>query len=133
MILSEMEVREDRLSLDVDDSRNSNDDSHNNASPISTKEPSGYGSDSSSSSCRDYQRQTSSSKDDICRNNNSATVSVTNAFSIDSILGRNQRCDTDGGTDGEREREEDEQDDREIRVWNQFVRPTAISASHSGN
>ncbi|XP_012266277.3 NK1 transcription factor-related protein 1 [Athalia rosae] len=159
MILSDMELREDqvklrdavrrdvhnsvRLSQSVSDirtpcnveSRISRDrelNDENLASPISNQEPnSGYGSDSSSSSCREYRR-TPPNKE--LRINASATAASNNAFSIDSILGRNQRNNhADIEIDSERDRDDDEQDDREEQDdRGHFVKPTAISASHSG-
>ncbi|XP_046593444.1 NK1 transcription factor-related protein 1 [Neodiprion lecontei] len=86
-------------------------------------EPSGYGSDSSSGGSADQFLRV---RNDV----RTVSASAPNAFSIDSILGRSQRNQgvTSATTDGERD--DDEQEERDEDRGN-FVRPTAVSASHS--
>ncbi|CAL7937453.1 unnamed protein product [Xylocopa violacea] len=86
----------------------------------------GYASDSSSESYREIRRKQTERK-------NSSPAVVSSAFTIDNILGRREKKDTEVSSSvkdyGDREEEQEERDDK--MEENQFIRPTAVSATHS--
>ncbi|XP_017882834.1 homeobox protein MSH-C-like [Ceratina calcarata] len=83
-----------------------------------------YASDSSNGSYKEIHRKPIEGK-------NSSPVAASSAFTIDNILGRREKKDADlsSGLNDCEDREE-EQGDEKIED-NQFIRPTAISATRS--
>lgn len=84
-------------------------------SPISTQDPSGYGSDSSTASSRECNNRLEESPKEL-----RASGTASSAFSIDSILGR---------SNVDEDLQENEREEQDIR--SNFARPVALSASHS--
>lgn len=93
-------------------------------SPIVHRESTEYASDSSCEGYRDYQKQQ-------IERRNSSPINISSAFTIDSILGRNEKRDQTLRTDSFGDKEED-QDETDDRIEGHFVRPTAIPAARPG-
>jgi len=91
-------------------------------SPTVTRESIEYGSDSSCEGYREFPKQQTE------RRNSSPPAS--SAFTIDSILGRNEKRSI-SRINNSGDKEED-QDDTEDRIEGHFVKPTAIPATRSG-
>lgn len=95
-----------------------------NRSPIINRESAEYGSDSSCEGYREFQKQQ-------IERRNSSPIAASSAFTIDSILGRNEKRDQTLRMDSSGDKEED-QDETDERIEGHFVRPTAIPATRPG-
>ncbi|KAK1136682.1 hypothetical protein K0M31_001224 [Melipona bicolor] len=84
-------------------------------------------SDSSSESYKEIHRKQIERK-------NSSPVAACSAFTIDNILGRCEKKDIEisSGLNYSQDREEDQEERDEKMEENQFIRPTAVSATYSG-
>ncbi|XP_053975979.1 homeobox protein MSH-D-like [Hylaeus volcanicus] len=85
-----------------------------------------YVSDSGSESCKEICRKQVERKD-------SSPTTVSSAFTIDNILGRNEDRDTEVSSSlNNSEDRDEEQDDRDEKMdGSRFIKPTAIPATHS--
>ncbi|KAG7190975.1 hypothetical protein KM043_007024 [Ampulex compressa] len=94
-------------------------------SPNGHREPMEYASDSSSESYKEFHRQQIERK-------NSSPVAASSAFTIDNILGRNEkRVEVKYfGLDTSRERDEDQEKREDRHEEGHFIKPTAIPAAH---
>ncbi|EZA60636.1 homeobox protein HMX2 isoform X2 [Ooceraea biroi] len=97
---------------------------NDNESPIVNQESVEYASDSSCEGYREFQRQ------QIERRNLSPIAAASSAFTIDSILGRNEKRNHTLRTNSSGDKEED-QDEGDDKIEGHFVRPTAIPAARS--
>lgn len=102
-----------------------NDNERGSRSPIANQESIDYASDSSCEGYREFQRQ------QVERRNSSPIAAASSTFTIDSILGRNEKGDHNLRTNSSADKEED-QDEGEDRMEGHFVRPTAIPATRPG-
>lgn len=92
-------------------------------SPTVNRESIEYASDSSCEGYREFQKQQTERR-------NSSPIAASSAFTIDSILGRNEKREMSRiNSSGDKE---EEQDDMEDRIEGHFVKPTAIPATRSG-
>ncbi|CAK9824189.1 Homeobox protein ceh-19 [Anthophora retusa] len=85
-----------------------------------------YVSDSSNESYKEVHRKQIERK-------NCLPVGVSSAFTIDNILGKHEKKDTDvsAGLSNIEDKEEEQDEGDEKMEENQFIRPTVISATHS--
>lgn len=93
-------------------------------SPTVNRESIEYVSDSSCEGYREFQRQQTERR-------NSSPIAASSAFTIDSILGRNEKRDQTSRIDSSGDKEED-QEEIDDRIEGHFVRPTAIPATRPG-
>ncbi|XP_067205286.1 uncharacterized protein [Linepithema humile] len=98
-----------------------NNTERDNRSPIINRESAEYASDSSCEGYREFQKQQ-------IERRNSSPIAVSSAFTIDSILGRNEKRDQTSRMNSSGDKEED-QDETDERIEGHFVRPTAIPAA----
>ncbi|XP_011640091.1 homeobox protein engrailed-2-B [Pogonomyrmex barbatus] len=90
-------------------------------SPTVNRESIEYASDSSCEGYREFQKQT--------ERRNSSPIAASSAFTIDSILGRNEKRETSRmNNSGDKEEDQDETEDR---IEGHFVKPTAVPATRS--
>lgn len=101
-----------------------NDNERGGKSPIN-QESVEYASDSS---CEDYRFQ----RQQVKRRNSSPIVAASSTFTIDSILGRNEKKSHIIKTNNPGDKKEDQDEGDEMRIETHFVRPTAIPAARSG-
>ena len=92
-------------------------------SPTINRESIEYASDSSCEGYREFQKQQ-------IERRNSSPIAASSAFTIDSILGRNEKREISRiNNSGDKEEDQDDTDDR---IEGHFVKPTAIPATRSG-
>jgi len=91
-------------------------------SPTANRESIEYASDSSCEGYKEFQKQT--------ERRNLSPIATPSAFTIDSILGRNEKREISRiNNSGDKEEDQDETEDR---IESHFVKPTAIPATHTG-
>lgn len=100
-------------------------DKRGGKSPIANRESVEYASDSSCEGYRDSQKQPSEKR-------NSSPLATSNAFTIDSILGRSEKRDETLRINSSLSGDREDQDETERRIEGHFVRPTAIPAARPG-
>lgn len=91
-------------------------------SPTVNRESIEYTSDSSCEGYREFQKQQTERR-------NSSPIAAPSAFTIDSILGRNEKREISRINNSD-DKEED-QDETEDRIEGHFVKPTAIPATRT--
>lgn len=91
-------------------------------SPTANRESIEYASDSSCEGYREFQKQQTERR-------NSSPIAASSAFTIDSILGRNEKREISRINSGDKEEDQDETEDR---LESHFVKPTAIPATRTG-
>ncbi|XP_029056378.1 homeobox protein MSH-D-like isoform X2 [Osmia bicornis bicornis] len=96
-------------------------------SPGSHQDTMEYASDSSNESYKDNLRKQVERK-------NSSPVAASSAFTIDNILGRHEKKDNEvsSGLNSFEDKEEEPEERDEKMDGSQFIRPTAMPATHSG-
>ncbi|XP_077271046.1 uncharacterized protein LOC143902212 [Temnothorax americanus] len=91
-------------------------------SPTANRESIEYTSDSSCEGYREYQKQQTERR-------NSSPIAASSAFTIDSILGRNEKREISRiNNSGDKEEDQNETEDR---IEGHFVKPTAIPATRT--
>jgi hypothetical protein len=101
-----------------------NNTERSNRSPIINRESVEYASDSSCEGYREFQKQQ-------IERRNSSPIAASSAFTIDSILGRNEKKDQTSRINSSGDKEED-RDETDERIEGHFVRPSAIPAARPG-
>nr|XP_003706711.1 PREDICTED: homeobox protein engrailed-2-B [Megachile rotundata] len=92
-------------------------------SPGSHQDTMEYASDSSNESYKDVHRKVE---------RKSSPVAASSAFTIDNILGRHEKKDNEAsGLSGFEDKDEEPEDREEKMDGSQFIRPTAVPATHS--
>lgn len=110
-------------SLSNENEAYSNANERDGRSPIN-RESIEYVSDSSCEGYREFQKQQPERR-------NSSPIAASSAFTIDSILGRNEKRDQSSRLDNSGDKEEDHEE-IDDRIEKHFVRPTAIPATRPG-
>ncbi|KMR02413.1 homeobox protein ceh-19 [Lasius niger] len=111
-------------SLSNENEAYSNGNERDGRSPIINRESIEYVSDSSCEGYREFQKQQTERR-------NSSPIAASSAFTIDSILGRNEKRNQASRIDSSGDKEED-QEEMDDRIEGHFVRPTAIPATRPG-
>lgn len=111
-------------SLSNENEAYSNGNKRGGRSPNVNRESIEYVSDSSCEGYREFQKQQTERR-------NSSPIAASSAFTIDSILGRNEKRDQTSRIDSSGDKEED-QEEIDDRIEGHFVRPTAIPATRPG-
>jgi len=96
-----------------------------NRSPIINRESVEYASDSSCEGYREFRKQQ-------IERRNLSPIAASSAFTIDSILGRNEKRDQTSRIINRSGDKEEDQDETNERIEGHFVKPTAIPAARPG-
>ncbi|XP_029661733.1 homeobox protein engrailed-1a-like [Formica exsecta] len=108
-------------SLSNENEAYSNGNEQGDRSPNVNRESIEYVSDSSCEGYREFQKQQTERR-------NLSPIAASSAFTIDNILGRNEKRDQTSRIDSSGDKEED-QEEMDDRIEGHFVRPTAIPAT----